>query len=311
MKSYINRGLIAAAMLAACSLALATQPVQNPCGNSGNNCNAGGTGGNGGNGGNGGAGGQGGNGGTGYGGTGGTGYGGTAIAGAAASANAGASASNKTDVRNTNTNSNLNAQGQQQGQMQGQEQSIKNSGNSSSSSGVKNSGNSASVSGSYSGGNKQTNEGNNASTTVSVGGDVSNYAAQERAPVSTAYAAPLTASNGTCMGSSSAGAQGIGLGLSFGTTWTDISCDLRYDAEALRAAGLPAAAQARLCQKPEIAKAMEAAGTPCPGAKKVAAAEPSPGAITARLLGIPTAAAAQQPQYTDPIVRRRLGLPPL
>lgn len=86
-----------------------------------------------------------------------------------------------------------------------------------------------------------------------------------RYPVSTAYAAPLTATNGTCMGSSSAGAQGAALGVSFGTTWTDTSCDIRYDAEALRAAGLPIAARARLCQKPEIAKAMEAAGTPCPG----------------------------------------------
>jgi len=87
-----------------------------------------------------------------------------------------------------------------------------------------------------------------------------------RYPVSTAYAAPLTATNGTCMGSSSAGAQGAALGVSFGTTWTDTSCDIRYDAEALRAAGLPIAARARLCQKAEIAKAMEAAGTPCPKA---------------------------------------------
>jgi hypothetical protein len=85
-----------------------------------------------------------------------------------------------------------------------------------------------------------------------------------RYPVSTAYAAPLTASNGTCMGSSSAGAQGAALGVSFGTTWTDTSCDIRYDAEALRAANMPRAAIARLCQKAEIAKAMEAAGTPCP-----------------------------------------------
>jgi len=85
-----------------------------------------------------------------------------------------------------------------------------------------------------------------------------------RYPVSTAYAAPLTATNGTCMGSSSAGAQGAALGVSFGTTWTDTSCDIRYDAEALRAANMPRAAIARLCQKAEIAKAMEAAGTPCP-----------------------------------------------
>jgi biotin carboxylase len=33
----------------------------------------------------------------------------------------------------------------------------------------------------------------------------------------------------------------------------------------------PENAIARLCQKPEIEKAMEAAGTPCPNAKKTAA----------------------------------------
>lgn len=268
MKSYIKRGAFAAILLAAASLAMATQPTQNPCGNSGNNCNTGGPGGQGGSA---------------------TGVGvGIGIAGAAASATA-----NSTNV-NANSNSNRNTNANVQGQQQGQSQS--------STSAVNHSGNSASVSGSYSGGNTQSNAGNNTRTDVTVGGDTVTYAAQERAPVATAYAAPLTASNGTCMGSSSAGAQGIGLGLSFGTTWTDNSCDLRYDAEALRAAGLPAAAQARLCQKPEIAKAMEAAGTPCPGAKKAASA----GTVS------PVASApVAQPQYTDPIVRARLGLPPL
>ncbi len=264
MKSKLNiAALVVATML--CSAAYATQPAQNPCGNSGNNCNTGG------NGGNGGAGGSA------------TGVGvGIGIAGAAASSSA-----NSTNVNaNSNSNRNTNTQGQSQ----------------SSTSAVNHSGNSASVSGSYSGGNVQSNAGNNARTDVTVGGDTVTYAAQERAPVATAYAAPLTASNGTCMGSSSAGAQGIGLGLSFGTTWTDSSCDLRYDAEALRAAGLPAAAQARLCQKPEIVKAMEAAGTPCPGAKKAASA----GTVS------PVASVTvAQPQYTDPIVRARLGLPPL
>jgi hypothetical protein len=117
-----------------------------------------------------------------------------------------------------------------------------------------------------SGGNVLTQTGGDVKVNVEgAQGDTYIAPAQERNPVATAYAAPLTASNGTCMGSSSAGAQGAALGVSFGTTWTDSSCDIRYDAEALRAAGLPIAARARLCQKPEIAKAMEAAGTPCPG----------------------------------------------
>lgn len=119
----------------------------------------------------------------------------------------------------------------------------------------------------------QTNTGNNSANSangnsVTVNGDTVTYKAQDRDPVSTAYAAPLTASNGTCMGSTSGGIQGIGLGISVGSTWTDESCDMRYDAEALRAAGLPKAAQARLCQKKEIAAAMEAAGTPCLGGAK-------------------------------------------
>lgn len=84
-------------------------------------------------------------------------------------------------------------------------------------------------------------------------------------PVSQAYAAPLTATNGTCMGSTSGGVQVASVGLSGGSTWTDSNCDIRYDAEALRAAGLAKAAIARLCQKGDIAKAMEAAGTACPG----------------------------------------------
>ena len=121
---------------------------------------------------------------------------------------------------------------------------------------------------SSSGGNTQSNAGNNSSNSVTVNGDTVTYKAQDRDPVSTAYAAPLTASNGTCMGSTSGGIQGIGLGISVGSTWSDSSCDMRYDAEARRAAALPKAAQARLCQKKEIAAAMEAAGTPCPKSDK-------------------------------------------
>lgn len=93
---------------------------------------------------------------------------------------------------------------------------------------------------------------------ISVAGD-----AAPTIPVASAWAAGLTAANGTCMGSTSAGAQGVTVGLSFGTTWSDTSCDMRYDAQALAAIGQTAAAVARLCQKPEIAQAMADAGTPC------------------------------------------------
>lgn len=192
----------------------------------------------------------------------------------------------RNDVSSTNINANSNqqgqhqGQGQQQGQLQGQQQQAV----------------------SNSGGNRLTNEGNNAAqkTSVTVEGDIYEAA---KIPVATAYAAPLTASNGTCMGSSSGGAQGPGFGVSFGSTWTDSSCDMRYDAEALRAAGQPAAAIARLCQKPEIAAAMEAAGTKCPGKAKTAAA---PAVQT-----LPVAEQQAKYEHTDPIVRARLGLAPL
>ena len=192
------------------------------------------------------------------------------------------------------TNANTNLQGQAQGQ------AIVGSGNST------NRVNTAAAAN-----QSQTNAGNSltgGAVSVSVEGakgDVYIAPAQERAPVSTAYAAPLTAANGTCMGSSSAGGQGAALGLSFGTTWTDTNCDIRYDAEALRAAGLIDAARARLCQKPEIKDAMAAAGTPC---QDTAAQRRTAASVTTR---DGEGFAAAQPQYQDPIIRARLGLPPL
>lgn len=153
---------------------------------------------------------------------------------------------------NLNTNTNTNLQGQAQGQFQGQGQHQ----------------------------NAQAISGGNSQAV--------NVAATEAA-ASTAYAPGLAAANGTCMGSTSVGGAGVTVGLSFGTTWTDTSCDIRYDASALAAAGQGRAAVARLCQKAEIAQAMEAAGTPCP-------AKPAKGAA-------PTAG------YTgnDPYVLRRLA----
>lgn len=117
---------------------------------------------------------------------------------------------------------------------------------------------------------------------------------ESQRPVASAIAAPLAASNGTCMGSTSAGAQGVTIGLSVGTTWTDSSCDARYDAQALSSLGQPVAALARLCQKAEIAAAVEASGQKCP-------TKPAP--------AMKTADAQPVQGYTgnDPIVRARLA----
>jgi hypothetical protein len=121
---------------------------------------------------------------------------------------------------------------------------------------------------------------------------VSIEADQRRLPVATATAPALAASTGTCMGSSSAGAQGAALGLSFGTTWTDAECDRRYDSIRLQQLGMTEAAMLLMCNKASVREAMDLAGTPCPQPKG-------------------TTAEAQPVEPTDPIVRRRLGLAPL
>jgi len=336
--------LIAAAVLLASAGAFATPQNSNPCGNNGNNCNVGGSGGNGGNGGNGGAGGLGG-----QGGSGGTGYGGSATAGAAAAATA--NASNRNDIRNTN------AQGQMQGQAQGQQQQIRNSGNStndnrSSATGgsvlgsgnstatggsVRDSGNSASVSGSFSGGNTQTNAGNNSSnaasgnsTSVAVAGDVYEAA---RIPVSTAYA-PSISPTAVCALSMSGGAQGSMFGFSLGGSYIDKNCEHLEQVRRANEIGQKEVAAEMMMDIPAYAKAAQRiadrkAGkvSAAPAAPVAAAPVVSPGAQTARLLGIPAApvaqaatgsdydqrayAANQRGESIDPIVRKNLGLPPL
>jgi hypothetical protein len=108
-------------------------------------------------------------------------------------------------------------------------------------------------------------------TKVNIAGD----AAQKRNPVSTAFAAPLAVGGESCMGSSSAGGQGVGFGLSLGTTWHDKSCERRKDATQLHNMGQQKAALALLCQSDEIAEAMNTAGTPCPGASRLGELSPA------------------------------------
>ena len=97
-------------------------------------------------------------------------------------------------------------------------------------------------------------------TSVAVQGDV--YQAP-RIPVASAWAAPLAASNGTCMGSSSGGAQGAGFGFSIASTWSDQGCDRRYNAQMLNQLGARDAAIALMCQDETVRAAMASAGTPC------------------------------------------------
>jgi len=94
-----------------------------------------------------------------------------------------------------------------------------------------------------------------------------------RTAASTAYAAPIIATEDTCMGSSSVGAQGMAFGLSVGTTWRDHNCQRLKNARELAHMGYDNAAVALLCVDGDVRRAMTRAGTPCPGVTASAANE--------------------------------------
>ena len=78
------------------------------------------------------------------------------------------------------------------------------------------------------------------------------------------------------MGSTSVGAQGVGFGVSLGSTWHDNRCDARLESNQLYGMGYKLAATYRMCLLPEVAKAMKAAGTPCPEDQDAARAAQAP-----------------------------------
>jgi hypothetical protein len=132
----------------------------------------------------------------------------------------------------------------------------------------------------------------NASRANSSTGDVAvNTVINNRRSAASASAPALVASNGTCMGSTSAGMQGAGFGASFGGTWTDQGCDRRYNAQTLQNMGLDRVAVALMCQDTGIREAMQMAGMPCPKMSQEYVVE----------AGGPT----------DQVVRARLGLQPI
>ncbi|MBL8543273.1 MAG: OmpA family protein [Hyphomonadaceae bacterium] len=131
---------------------------------------------------------------------------------------------------NNGNNNSRSSNSQSQGQLQGQSQSVSN----------------------------DTSNSNNSSQDVSV----NTY--NERAPVNTAFAAPLTTGEDTCMGSSSLGAQAVSFGVSVGTTWQDANCRRLKNSRQLVALGYHRAATALMCVDEDVRHAMEEAGTPCP-----------------------------------------------
>lgn len=205
----------------------------------------GGAGGQGGAGGAGGAGGQGGAGGYANGGsaTGGSATGGSVVNSNTNSADNSSSATGGSSSADNNGNNNgNNNSSSSNSQEQSQNQSINNSADTSSS--------------------------NNSSQNVNV----NTY--DERDPVHTAYAAPLTSGEDTCMGSSSLGAQAVSFGVSLGTTWQDDNCQRLKNSRQLVALGYHRAATALMCVDDDVREAMEEAGTPCPSRNDAPAVVP-------------------------------------
>lgn len=175
--------------------------------------------------------------------------------------------------KNSNENVNLNAQGQGQKQNQGQKQSSFNS-------------------------NDSVAYGSVATTanSVQVEGDSTTYQAA-RIPVATAYA-PNIAPTAVCMGSSSVGGQGMSFGFSLGSSWTDANCMLLEQVRTVSIVlGQKEVAQEMMMAVPAYAEAVSRLKGQAK--KSTAAQEYAPQAVQAKV------------EYTDPIVRARLNLPPL
>lgn len=109
---------------------------------------------------------------------------------------------------------------------------------------------------------------------------------------------PLVSSNDTCMGSISAAVNVPGLGIGGGKTVIDQNCVMLKNSRELWNMGMKAAALARMCMDPDNKEALELTNFECPQ--------------TARARSRAEAnASAPRPDVTDPIVRSRMGLPPL
>jgi hypothetical protein len=107
----------------------------------------------------------------------------------------------------------------------------------------------------------------------------------------------------TCMGSVSVGVSFPGFGATGGTTLVDQACVRRLDAREFRAMGLTDVALALLCQSDANRRAVEATGHLCPGTTApLARSNVAPAA---------DATVADDLKYRDPLVRSRMGLPPL
>lgn len=111
-------------------------------------------------------------------------------------------------------------------------------------------------------------------------------------------ASALTSSNDTCMGSATGAVNVPGFGLGLGKTYTDGNCVMLKNSRELWNMGMRAASMALMCTDAANKEALELTGYECPQTTR----EKQKGQKSA---------AASQEQYTDPVVRARLGLPAL
>lgn len=138
-------------------------------------------------------------------------------------------------------------------------------------------------------------------STATVNGDTTqhiDYGTQVIKNTPSVSASPLVSSNDTCMGSASGAINGPGFGIGLGKTYTDTNCVMLKNAREMWNMGMRGAAMARMCMDADNKDALEMTGFVCPQ-------------TTRDKQKTQQAAAAPQDQYTDPLVRARLGLAPL
>ena len=84
-------------------------------------------------------------------------------------------------------------------------------------------------------------------------------------PVQRASAPTISVNNNdVCVSAISGGVQGTVIGVSMGTTITDMNCERIKLARELRAGGMKVASIAIMCQDPRVFQAMIDSNTPCP-----------------------------------------------
>lgn len=130
--------------------------------------------------------------------------------------------------------------------------------------------------------------------------DVANSAIRNTPSVS---GPPLVSSNDTCMGSASGSINAPGIGIALGKTYTDDNCVMLKNSRELWNMGMKAAALARMCFNAENRDSLEMTGFVC--------AQTERDRKLAEKTGVQTATVVSNVEYTDPIIRARLGLTPL